>query len=335
MLLCLLSLVGLAGLSCRQRDHAPAMHDSGFTEVMGTFAHFVVVTEDEPTARKCFDTALQECIRIDNRMSDYKADSELSAVNRSAFEKAVPVSQELYHLIETSLDYSKRTEGAFDITIGPLVDLWRKAGAEQRQPSQEELNVARAKVGSDKLILDPANHSIRFAVKGMRLDLGGIAKGYAIDRAVQAIKDTGALGGLADIGGDLKCFGMPPPGKQYWTIGLQDPQKEEDILLKLGLNEIAVATSGDYRRFILVGPQRHSHIINPATRDSAKGLTSVTVIAPSAVDADALATAVTVLGADKGLHLIETIPGAEAILIPSDTSNRLLWTKGAVEYIAK
>ncbi|MBN1125351.1 MAG: FAD:protein FMN transferase [Sedimentisphaerales bacterium] len=333
IILYLLSLVGLVGLSCREQENTPAMYDSGFTEVMGTFAHFVVVTTDEQTVRRCFDAALQECIRVDGLMSDYKSESELSVVNRSAFEKPVAVSEELYQLIETSLDYSKRTDGAFDITIGPLVDLWRKAGNMQQQPSEEELATARARVGFDKLVLDPARKTVAFAVEGMRLDLGGIAKGYAIDRAVQVMREAGIPGGLVDIGGDVRCFGTPPPGKKHWTIGLQDPQNEEDILLKLGLNDMAVATSGNYRRFVLVGQQKHSHIINPSTRDSAAGLSSVTILAPKAVDADALATAVTVLGMEKGLQLIEGIPETEAMLISSNNPEHVIRTAGTEVFI--
>ena len=154
----------------------------------------------------------------------------------------------------------------------------------------------------------------------MFLDLGGIAKGYAIDKAIEILKDAGIKGAMVDIGGDLRCFGKSANDKKHWLIGLQDPAAEGEILMKLNMDDMAVATSGDYRRFVMIEDQKHSHIVNPATADSAQDLSSVTIIAPAAMAADALATAVTVLGSDKGLELIETIPECEAFIIRSEGS---------------
>jgi thiamine biosynthesis lipoprotein len=167
----------------------------------------------------------------------------------------------------------------------------------------------------------------------MFLDLGGIAKGYAIDKAVETLQAAGLKGGMVDIGGDLRCFGTAANGKSHWRIGLQDPQKEEDILMVLNIDDMAVATSGDYRRFVVINEQKHSHIVNPATADSAQDLSSVSIIAPTAMAADALATAVTVMGEEKGLALIEKIDDTEAILISHGDETSFEKSSGVDKYI--
>ena len=278
-------------------------------------------------------------------MSDYKSDSQISQVNRSAFKRAVKVSKSTFEVLQRSVDFSRLTEGAFDITVGPLVDLWCSAGKENSAPSDSELAAARSKVGYDKLILDANEMSVRFAVEGMRLDLGGIAKGYAIDKAIEAMQKSGAAGGMVEIGGDVCCFGVPAGGKDNWLVGLQDPSKpvegisSGELLLALKLKNGAVATSGDYQQLVLIKGREYSHIIDSKTGTSAKGLSSVTVICENAADADTLATAVSVMGAEKGLALIETIPETEAILIPASVGTtsqqkyKLIKTSGAEKYV--
>ncbi|MGD8786277.1 MAG: FAD:protein FMN transferase, partial [Phycisphaerales bacterium] len=199
---------------------------------------------------------------------------------------------------------------------------------------------AKSKVGYEKLKLDDQNRTIQFTVEGMRLDLGGIAKGYAVDKAIEAMQNSGALGGMVDLGGDIRCFGTPSKGKKNWLIGLQNPNAVQDttvrdVLLKLKLTEGAIATSGDYQQFILIEGKRQSHIMNRSTGKSAEGLSSVTIIAANATDADALATAVSVMGVEKGLALIEKLPHTEAILIASPPEYKLTKSNGAEKYIVK
>jgi len=313
--------------------------NSGYRLVMGTFARVVAVAADSSTAKKCIDAALAEIDKVDELMSDYKSDSEISEVNRDAAERAVRVSRSTYEVLQRSVEYSKLTGGAFDVTVGPLVDLWRSAAEANSTPSDAELREARSKVGYEKLMLDANEMSVRFAVEGMRIDLGGIAKGYAIDRAIEAMQKSGAAGGMVDIGGDIRCFGAAPADRDSWLVGLQNPGKTVEgigvgaLLLKLKLVSGAVATSGDYQQFILIEGKRHSHIIDRRTAAGAQGLSSVTIIANNATDADALATAVSVMGAEKGLALIETIPETEAILIPPQPKYQLIKTSGAEKYI--
>ena len=297
--------------------------DSGHRLVMGTFARVVVVTPDRNTANRCIEAALAEIHKVDELMSDYKSDSEISEVNRDGFRRAVKVSESTYQVLKKSVEISKLTDGAFDITVGPLVDLLRWAEKKDVTPGEDEIAQAKAKVGFEKLILDEKNRTARFAIDGMRLDLGGIAKGYAVDKAIEAMQKAGAIGGMVDIGGDIRCFGKPAGGKKRWLIGLQDPNEPEELiattrpLLVLKLADAAVATSGGYRRFVLINGKKYSHIIDRKTGTSTEDLSSVTIIANNATNADALATAVSVMGAEKGLALIEKLPETEAILIPA------------------
>ena len=321
---------------------------SGHRLVMGTFARIVAVAEDLSTAKGCIEAAFAEIQTVDELMSDYKSDSEISEVNCDGARRAVEVSESTYEVLQRSIEFSKLTGGAFDITVGPLVDLLRSAEKKEVVPSEEEIAEAKLKVGYQKLKLDVQNRTVKFIVDGMRLDLGGIAKGYAIDRAVEEMQKGGAIGGMVDIGGDIRCFGAPPQGKNHWLIGLQDPSVGPDIvipaqagistgglLLVLKLENAAIATSGSYRRFVLIGGKKYSHILDTRTGYGSDELASVTVISKSATDADALATAVSVMGAERGLALIETIPGTEAILISLGPEFERVESSGAEKYISR
>ncbi len=315
----------------------PAEVESGYRLVMGTFARVVVVTKDSGTAQKCIEAAFSEIDNIDNLMSDYKSDSEIGIVNKNAAEKAVQVGESTFEVLQRSVEFSKLTGGAFDITVGPSVDLFRAAKETHIAPTREQIDNAKSKVGYEKLILDPNNRTVQFAVEGMRLDLGGIAKGYGIDKAIDAMQKAGALGAMVDIGGDVRCFGIPAKGKDHWMVGLQDPNLPADtpgldIVLRLKITEGAVATSGDYQQFVIIDGKEYSHIIDRQTGTSSEGLSSVTIIADNATDTDALATAVSVMGAEKGLALIEKLSDTEAILIPSG-QKEYIKTTGAEKYI--
>ena len=314
--------------------------DSGHRLVMGTFARVVVRAEDSDAAKKCIESAFTQINKVDDLMSDYKNDSEISSVNRDGFKKAVQLSQSTYEVLQISIEFSKLTDGAFDVTVGPLVELFRKAKNKQVLPGQDEISQAKSKVGFEKLKLDEQNRTVQFAVEGMQLDLGGIAKGYAVDKAVETMRSHGAFGGMVDLGGDIRCFGAPLKGRDHWVIGLQNPETGKDsagreVLLKLKMTNGAIATSGDYQQFIPIEGKRHSHIIDRKTGISTEGLSSVTVIADNATNADALATAVSVMGVEKGLALIEKIPGVEAILITSQPEFELIKTTGAEKYVKK
>ena len=323
----------IALLVWQGRLRRPVEMDSGYRQVMGTFARVLVVASDKKTALSAIDAAMSVFDRVETLMSDYDPDSQLSEVNRRAFAEPVAVDPELFEVLSAAVTYSALSDGAFDITVGPVVQVWRQAKKTGVPPTTEQVEAARAKVGYQHLLLDPQAQTVRFAVEGMLLDVGGIAKGYAVDRAAEAMRQAGATGVMVDIGGNLLCFGKPVGGKSHWYIGLQDPAADDHILMRLKLDDRAVATSGDYRRFTMLDGQKRSHIINPATADSAKDLSSVSIIAASAMEADALSTAVSVLGPEKGLALIERLDDVEAILIPAAQPQDIRMTPGAPRYI--
>ena len=313
--------------------------DSGFRPVMGTLAHIIAVAPDSGTARKSIDAAFGQLNNIESLMSAHKDSSEVGRINRRAYKNPVKVSSAAFEVLQKSVEFSRLTGGAFDVTVGPLIDLWRSAGEANSVPSDAELRQALSKIGYEKLILDANEMSVRFAVEGMKLDLGGAAKRYGIDKAVDAMQKCGATGGLVDVGGDVRCFGTPPKGEEYWLVGLQDPNVAETTLgesrclLVLKLKSAAVTTSGNYRRFVRIKGKRYSHIINPHSGYPCNEFSSVTVITASAANADALALAVSIMGLEKGLKFIESLTGAEAILISPAPEYKMTLTKGAKQYI--
>jgi thiamine biosynthesis lipoprotein len=306
---------------------------------MGTFAHVVAVAKDSGAAKKCVRAALEEIHKVDDLMSDYKSDSEISLVNQKAFEKAVQVSPSTFEVLRRSVEFSKLTEGAFDITVGPLVDLFRTAKKTGAAPTQEQIAQAKTNVGYEKLELDEHNRTVRFRVEGMRLDLGAIAKGYAVDKAIKAAQHCGATGAMVDLGGNIRCFGTPPKSRDLWLIGVQDPNSAIEgiggggLLFTLKITNTSIATSGDYQQFVIIAGKRYSHILDPHTGWSAEGLSSVTIITDNATDADALSTAVSVMGVEKGLALIEKLPNTEAILVTSEPKCEIIKTDGAEKFI--
>lgn len=319
----------------------PVEVDSGSRLMMGTFARVVVIAKSEKAARACIAAAFDAQDRIESLMSYHREDSELNKVNRCAAREPVPVNPMTFEVLRQAIHFSEVSEGTFDVTVGPLVDLWRAAGEANEPPSEEALAEARRKVGFRKLILDDRAMTVRFAEEGMRIDLGGIAKGYAVDKAVEAMAKHGALGGMVDLGGNIRCFGRAPRGQEKWRIGMQDPNVAPDdlnpskYLLVLEIADRSVATSGDYRRFTVVEGRRQSHVLDARNGRGADKLVSDTIIAPDAITADALSTAVNILGPEAGMAMVERLPGVEAILIPAGPEVTLLFSSGANAYVRK
>ncbi len=289
---------------------------------MGTFAQIQLRCNSEEVAREAQSRVMKMLQDIDLLISTYRDDSELSQVNRLAASQPVKVSRETYFILEKSKYYSRISNGAFDITVTPLIKMWDEAKEKGKWPSQEEMARVLQKVGYKNLILsDEEKLEVSFAQEGIQLNVNAIAKGYVVDRALDAVRIPGVMAALVDIGGEIACFGQDQPGKD-WVIGVQDPfaedndnQLSERPCCFLKVSNMSVATSGDYRRYIELEGHKLSHIIDPRTGLPANKLPSVTVISPKAVDADALATAVSVLGIEDGLALIESIPDTEALLI--------------------
>ncbi len=305
--------------------------DGGSIIIMDTIANIKIVAADMKTAQKAVQNATKRLEDVHRIANAYDANSELAKMNADTEKLSYKLSKELFNIISEAQQYSKMTSGAFDITVKPLIDLYRNSDA-----LPQELLEVKQLVGYENLHIDPNDKTIRLEKKGMKLDLGGIAKGYAIDKAVEALEAAGATAGLVNVGGDIRCFGEPGGQRKYWLIELRNPNLNDNNgkeLMVLKLKDKAVATSGDYYRFFENGDERVSHIIDAKRASGADEFSSVTVIAKTATDADALATAVSVMGQDEGLKLIESLENTEAIFISHAPEYKITITSGAEKYI--
>jgi len=295
--------------------------DSGSKVIMGTLVRIQLRCESDEIAREALKRAYAAMDQVDQLMSTYRADSEMSKINRWAAQEPVEVTPETFNLLRKAMEYSRMTEGAFDITVAPLIRLWRDVAEEDRLPTQEELDQALAKIGYEKIILSYENRTVSFAHEGVELNVDAIAKGYAVDRALNAVRRPGVRSALVDIGGEIACFGQDRPGKD-WIVGIQDLFADnldnpfsQQARWRVSLRDTAIATSGNYRQYVTISNKKYSHIIDPRTGMPAEKLPSVTILAPLTEDADALATAISVLGPEKGIALIDSIPETEAFLV--------------------
>lgn len=282
---------------------------------MGTLVRVTVYTPDEQTAKTAFRAAFDRIRDLDDILSDYKPDSELSRITKTAVNRAVPVSKDLFTVLRASQELAGATGGAFDVTLGPVTQLWRAARRTGRMPDAAALGDAASRTGFRKLHLDARARTVRFDMTGMALDVGAIGKGYAASEAIEALDALGVRSALVAVSGDL-AFSNAPPGERGWRIGVhaEDPAVV-NVPGVLELTNAAVSTAGSSEQHVDIGGRRYSHIIDPA---SAMGLVddiTVTVIAPHGLEADGLDTAAAVLGAERGLALIESHPDAAALII--------------------
>ncbi len=291
--------------------------------LMGTIVEIKVAIapgEDAARARKAIDEAFAEIERIEDVFSVFKEDSELSRINKLNAGETLKISDEAFSLIERSLGYSRMTAGAFDITVGPLVELWKRAKASGTLPSAQEIESARSRVGSENAILDESAKTISFAKDGVRLDMGGIAKGYAAERAAAVLKGYGIRNAVVNAGGDIYCLGRGHKDRP-WRIGVQHPRKRNETIAELYLEDRAVDTSGDYQKYFMIKDKRYSHIIDPRTGyPVGDNVVSGTVVAKDSATADAFATALCVLRPEEGLRAIKSADGVDAFIISMDGS---------------
>ncbi len=285
---------------------------------MDTIVEISCVSHDREVTLRSIGEAFKEIERIEKLFNRYDDKSEVSRVNAVAGIEEVSISPELFGLIERSIHYSAVSGGSFDITVMPLVDVWRVAKERGSIPDEDEINTIVGHVGYKKILLDSDSLTIRFLDKDTKIDLGGIAKGYAVDRAKDVLVSGGIKDALINIGGNIFAMGNAP-GRDGWHIGIQDPRHKRDIAYRLKLKNKAVSTSGDYERFFILGAKRFSHIINPLTGKPAEGVISTTIVSDSAEQADALSTAVFVLGVKKGTDLIRSFEGTEVFIFNEDS----------------
>lgn len=283
--------------------------------IMGTAIHVELWAEDLRHGNAAAAAVMDEMHRIDRAMSPHKPESELSVINREAGRRAVTLSDEMFSLVEQALAYSKLTGGAFDISyaaVGHLYDYRLRV-----RPGADELARARELVGWQHLQLDPKARTLRFGKDGMRIDLGGFAKGHAVDRAAALLRRRGIASAIVSAGGDSRVIGSR--GERPWTVAIRDPRREGEVVAVLPLEDVSVSTSGDYERYFddqIDGvSERVHHLIDPATGTSPHHVHSVTILADNGLASEALSKAVFVLGVERGLALIETLPGTDAVVV--------------------
>jgi len=290
--------------------------------VMGTVIRVELWHENPLLAQQGIDAIMREMKRIDRLMSPYIKTSELSIVNRDAAIKPVTISDELFKLIKRSLYFSRLTSGAFDITfasVGQFYNFRKKV-----RPSTKVIRKNLEKINFKHLILNEKNKTLFFAVAGVKIDLGGIAKGHAVDNSIRILKQKGIKHAIVTAGGDSRIIG--DRRGRPWVIGIRDPRKARTMRGALPLINTAVSTSGDYERYFVENGEHFHHILNPKTGTSARELRSVTVLAADATTTDALSTSIFILGQKKGLMLIEKLANTEAILI--NQKNQLIFSSG-------
>jgi len=264
---------------------------------LGTFVTITAFGLDRAALLAAMDAAFAEFDRVDELMSIHRADSELSALNRAAGQGEVAVSEDLFQVLQAAQSIHQRSGGAFDVTIRPVADLWGFIWKVHRLPTEAELRSALAKVGFEKVILNPQTLGVRITEPGVSIDLGGIAKGYAVDRAVERLKSMGVSSAMVKAGGDLRVLGLPP-GEDHWQVQLEDPDKR-GRRMALRMKSGALSTSGDYENFFDVEGRRFSHILNPRDGMPVEGVAACTVLAPTCMESDALATTFFILGEDQ------------------------------------
>ncbi|HEY9900788.1 MAG TPA: FAD:protein FMN transferase [Pantanalinema sp.] len=304
----------LFGLSLVVPGLPAAAQEDGFrTQVRYAMGTLWTIEARGPGVDEAMERAFTEVKRLDGCLSTYRPESELSRVNRGAARGWVGVSAETLALLRRSLSYAEQSGGAFDPTVAPLVRAWGFKYLDYRMPDEAAIARARAKVGYRGVRLDP-RRGVRFERPGMELDLGAIAKGYAVDRALAVLRANGAIAARVDAGGNQGVWGPPEVG-EAWSFGIKHPREEGEVLGVVPLKAGGVSTSGDAERGFWKDGVRYGHVVDPATGRPVQGRLSVTVVAPTAEEADALSTTLYVLGPERGRAYLANHPGAAALYV--------------------
>ncbi|MBI3411039.1 MAG: FAD:protein FMN transferase [Planctomycetes bacterium] len=308
-------LIIFAGLLAVNACDEPALMRFAFTEPhMGTTFRIVLYAKDEAAAKKAAAAAFARIAELNHIMSDYQDDSELMKVCKAARSHPVEISVDLFKVLEKAQEVSRQSDGAFDVSIGPVVRLWRKARRTHEMPDAAAIKKALELVDYRKIRLDPKGRTVQLLLIGMMLDLGGIAKGYAADAALEVLRQHGITRALVAAGGDI-AVGEPPPDAPGWKIGVAPLEDSKEPSEFVSLKNAAVSTSGDLHQFVEIAGKRYSHIMDPKTGLGLMGRRSVTIIAPDCTTTDAWATAICVVGPKRGLKMIESQKGMAGLLI--------------------
>lgn len=309
-----LAVLAACVAACNTHNPQPFARE---TTVMGTYLSVTIYDRDVPPERAnaLIDSTFREMQRIEQLMTDYSDTSEVGKINTRAGKDSVEVSEELIRLLGISQSYSEKSNGAFDATVGPIVKAWDFLSAEPEVPSNYEIRALRQLVGYKNLSLVGTKAFLH--ERGMRLDLGGIAKGYAVDRSIEILKRNGITSAIVDLGGNLGVWwkGTHALDSSVAEILIRHPRKEGKFFGAFNVGTAGVSTSGDYQRCFFNNGRRYHHIINPATGYPANDVVSVTIVADNAMNADALSTLVFVLGREKGMAFIKQSAGVEGLIV--------------------
>lgn len=303
------AVVGCAGISFGQESAVVTRVQMQ----MGTLVKITAVARNESIAQAAATAGFAEIHRLEELLSTWIPASELSRVNTSAGVRPVAVSQETMTVVQGAIQAAEMTGGGFNIAIGPAVDAWNVIEG-QRIPTESELEALRPLVDVQAVHADVKKQTIFLGKAGMRIDVGGIGKGYAADQAVMAMKKAGASAGVVALSGDIKTFGQLPGGKKF-PVGIRHPREEGEILAFIDLENEAISTAGDYERYFERDGVRYHHILDPKTLQPARRCQSVTVIAREGMVADGLDTGIFVMGVELGMRLVEALPDVEAVIV--------------------
>lgn len=285
---------------------------------MGSRFDITIVHESDEKAETYIDTAVAEIERIENTISEWRTQTEISKVNENAGIKPVKVSKELLDLTERALYFSKISDGAFDISFASADKIWKFDGSMTELPSADKVAASVKRIGYKNIRINRKNSTLYLRKKGMKIGFGSTGKGYAADKTKELLVAKGIPAGIINASGDLNSWGAQPDGTP-WTAAISNPLDKSKVFAILSLDRhTAVVTSGNYEKFAMIGGKRYSHIINPKTGYPASGLASVTILADSAEKANGFSTAIMVLGKEKGLELLSKFPEMQGILVTEE-----------------
>ncbi|UUF13576.1 MULTISPECIES: FAD:protein FMN transferase [Flavobacterium] len=300
-------------ISCCLSAHSQILRKRT-TLLMGGRFDISIVAKDSLTAEQNINEVIAEITRIENLISDWKPDSQVSQVNQNAGIKPIKVDREVFELTQRAIKLSQITNGGFDVSFAAMDRIWKFDGSMTEMPSAEAIKKSVEKVGYKNIILDSVESTIFLKLKGMKIGFGALGEGYATDKCRAMMIAKGIQAGIINGSGDMSTWGKQPNG-QPWKIGITNPFKPEKVLAVVPLNQGAVTTSGSYEKFVVFNGKRYSHIINPATGYPATGLCSVTVFGPNAETANGLSTSLMVLGQKEGLLLLQKFPDYSCVMI--------------------
>lgn len=324
----LIAVLAFTFTGCRSADEEKRIDNTGF--FMDTKVDFSLYGVGSEKGGQVADEVFAEMNRLENIFSRHEEGSDLNRINEAAGKDWVEVEPEVITVLDKALEIADLTDGAFDPTVGPLLNLWGFGRDELRLPEQEEIEEILSLVDHRKIEIDRENSRVFLSEPGMELDLGGIAKGYIVDQGQEVALEHDLIASFVNAGGDINIRGTKPSG-EGWRIGIQDPDQAAELFAVVTMEKGSIATSGDYQRYFEEDGRRYHHLLDPSDGYPAEGLSSVTIIADSAMEADVLSTAIFILGAERGRELIEEMPGIEGVII--DEARKVYLSSGIEDKI--